>query len=219
MNRAIRWTVAASLAVALLDGCVLLVGGAAVGGTVVATDRRSVGIQLEDDRIESRVNKALLDRIPKTAMNIDVTSYNRKVLLAGEVRTAEMRAEAEAAARQVENVREVVNELVVGEPATLGDRTDDTIVAGKVKAALLATDGVPGGVVKTTVNRGVVYLLGKVTPAEGEAAAKAASRVSGVRRVVKLFDLMTDQELDALKKSQEQAPSGTKNPAPPVKTN
>jgi osmotically-inducible protein OsmY len=219
MNRAIRWTAILSLAVVLLDGCVLLIGGAGVGGTVVATDRRSVGIQLEDDAIESRVNKALIDRIPKTAMNIDVTSYNRKVLLAGEVRTAEMRAQAEAAATQTENVHEVINELTVGEPATLGDRTDDTLIAGKVKAALLGDDGVPGGVVKTTVNRGVVYLLGKVTPAEGEAAAKAASRVSGVRRVVKLFDLMTDQDLDALKKSQETAPSGNKNPAPPAKGN
>jgi len=219
MNRALRWTAVASLAVALLDGCVLLVGGAAVGSTVVATDRRSIGIQLEDDRIESRVNKALIDRIPKTAMNVDVSSYNRKVLLAGEVRTAEMRAQAEAAAAQAENVREVVNELVVSEPATLGDRTDDTLISGKVKTALLGADGVPGGVVKTTVNRDVVYLMGKVTPAEGEAAAKAASRVGGVRRVVKLFDLMTDQELDNLKKSEEAAPSGNKNPAPPAKGN
>jgi osmotically-inducible protein OsmY len=215
MNRAIRWAVAAMLAVTLLDGCVLLFGGAAVGTAVVASDRRSVGIQLEDDRIESRVDHALIDIIPKTAMNVEVTSYNRKVLLAGEVRTAEMKAQAEAAAARVENVRQVVNELTVGDRATLGDRTDDTLIAGKVKTSLLSTDGLPAGVVKTTVNRGVVYLLGKVTAPEGEAAAKAASRVSGVRRVVKLFDLMTDQELEALKKGEQAAPSGNKNqPAP-----
>jgi osmotically-inducible protein OsmY len=182
---------------------------------VVATDRRSVGIQLEDDRIESRVNKALIDNIPKGAMNVDATSYNRKVLLTGEVRTAEMRATAESVAAKVENVRQVVNELTVGDLATLGDRTDDTVLAGKVKTSVLGAEGVPTGVVKTTVNRGVAYLLGKVTAAEGEAAATAASRVVGVRRVVKLFDLMTDQELDALKKSQEEAPSGTKNPNRP----
>jgi osmotically-inducible protein OsmY len=215
MNRAIRWAVAAMLAVTLLDGCVLLFGGAAVGTAVVASDRRSVGIQLEDDRIVSRVDRALIDIIPKTAMNVEVTSYNRKVLLAGEVRTAEMKAQAEAAAARVENVRQVVNELTVGDRATLGDRTDDTLIAGKVKTSLLSTDGLPAGVVKTTVNRGVVYLLGKVTAPEGEAAAKAASRVSGVRRVVKLFDLMTDQELEALKKGEQAAPSGNKNqPAP-----
>jgi osmotically-inducible protein OsmY len=214
MKRAIRWTVVASLAVALLDGCVLLFGGAAVGTAVVVTDRRSVGIQLEDDRIESHVNKALIDNIPKTAMNIDVTSYNRKVLLAGEVKTPEMRALAESVAAKVENARQVVNELTVSDPATLGDRTDDTILAAKVRTALLGADGVPAGTIKATVNRGVVYLLGKVTPAEGEAAAKAASRVSGVRRVVKLFDLMTDKELEELKKSQQESPSGSKNTPP-----
>jgi len=79
-----------------------------------------------------------------------------------------------------------------------------------VKTTLLGADGVPAGVVKTTVNQGVVYLFGKVTATEGDTAAKAASRVSGVRRVVKLFDLMSDQDLDKLKKSQEAAPSGSK---------
>jgi len=211
MKRAIGWAVLAAAAISTLDGCVVLGVGAAAGGAVVATDRRSVGIQLEDQRIESRVSKALSDNIPEGAMLIDVNSYNRKVLLAGEVKTAEQRALAEQAASKVENVREVVNELVLGDQATLGDRTDDTLLAGKVKAALLGTEGLPAGVVKTNVNRSVVYLLGKVTPAEGEIAAKAASRVSGVRRVVKLFDLITDQEVQAIKKNQQESP----NPAKP----
>jgi osmotically-inducible protein OsmY len=211
MKRAIGWVVLAAAAISTLDGCVLLGVGAAAGGAVVATDRRSVGIQLEDQRIESRVGKALSDNIPEGAMLIDVNSYNRKVLLAGQVKTAEQRALAEQVASKVENVREVVNELVVGDQATLGDRTDDTLLAGKVKAALLGAEGLPTGVVKTNVNRSVVYLLGKVTPAEGEIAAKAASRVSGVRRVVKLFDLITDQEVQAIKKNQQESP----NPAKP----
>jgi len=211
MKRAIGWAVLTAAAISTLDGCVVLGVGAAAGGAVVATDRRSVGIQLEDQRIESRVSKALSDNIPEGAMLIDVNSYNRKVLLAGEVKTAEQRALAEQAASKVENVREVVNELVLGDQATLGDRTDDTLLAGKVKAALLGAEGLPAGVVKTNVNRSVVYLLGKVTPAEGEIAAKAASRVSGVRRVVKLFDLITDQEVQAIKKNQQESP----NPAKP----
>ncbi len=217
MKRTVGWVVvAAALGVAMLDGCVVpLVGAAAVGGTVVATDRRPVGIQVEDKAIESRVNAALIDKIPKTAMNINVTSYNRKVLLAGQVRTAEMRALAEQAAAKGENVREVVNELTVGAPASLGDRTDDTLLAGKVKTALLGAEGVPTGVVTTTVEQGVVYLMGKVSPSEGEAAAKTASRVSGVRRVVKLFDLISDQEVAAIKKSQEASPSGAKNEGRP----
>jgi osmotically-inducible protein OsmY len=217
MKRTVGWVVAAGLAVTLLDGCVVpvLVGGAAVGGAVVATDRRDVGVQLEDGKIESRVNAALIDNIPKTAMNINVTSYNRKVLLAGQVKNAEQRALAESVAAKVENVREVVNQLTVGETASFGDRTDDTLLAGKVKTALLGADGVPSGVVKTTVEEGIVYLLGKVTPAEGEAAAKAASRVSGVRRVVKLFDLISDQEVAAIKKSQAESPNSAKGEGHP----
>jgi osmotically-inducible protein OsmY len=211
MKRTVGWIVVAAVAVAMLDGCVVpLIGAAAAGGTVVATDRRSVGIQLEDHKIESRVNAALVDNIPKTAMNINVTSYDRRVLLTGQVRAAEQRALAESLARKVENVREVINELTVGESATLGDRTDDTLLAGKVKTALLGADGVPGGVVETTVEQGVVYLLGKVSPAEGEAAARAASRVSGVRRVVKLFELISDQDVAAIKKSQTESPNSAK---------
>jgi len=211
MKRTIGWVVAAALAAATLDGCVLLVGGAVAGGAALTVDRRSVGIQLEDTNIESRVNKALVDNIPKGAMNINVTSYDRKVLLAGQVKTAQQRATAEAVAAKAENVREVVNELTVSELATLGDRTDDTLLAGKVKAALLGADGVPTEVIKTTVEQGVVYLMGKVSASEGEAAAKAASRVSGVRRVVKLFEVISDQEVAQIKKNQAEAPNGAKN--------
>jgi len=211
MKRTIVWAVVTAGVLTTLDGCVLLVGGAAVGGGLVAADRRSVGIQLEDEKIERRVNSALIDNVPKGAMNINVTSYNRKVLLAGQVKTAEQRATAEAVTAKVENVREVVNEVTVGELATLGDRTDDTLLAGKVKTALLGAEGVPTEVVKTTVEQGVVYLLGKATPSEAEAAATAASRVSGVRRVVKLFDLITDQEVAAIKKAQSESPNGAKN--------
>jgi len=215
MKRKYGWVLLAGLSVTLLDGCVLLAGTAAVGGAVVATDRRSTGTQLEDTEIESSVNRALIDNIPKGAMNIDVTSYDHRVLLAGQVKTAEQRALAEQVASKVEHVREVDNQITVGSLATFGDRADDTLLAGKVKATLLNAEGVPAGVIKTTVDQGVVYLLGKVSPSEGEAAAKAASRVSGVRRVVKLFDLITDQEVADIKKGQAESPSGAKNEGKP----
>jgi len=200
MNRGLLSLASMLLVAAALEGCVLLFGGAAVGGAVVATDRRSVGMQLEDDRIEARVHRALDDRIPKNAMAIDVASYNRKVLLAGQVRTQQMRADAEAAALGAENVGQVVNELTVAEPASLSDRAADTVLAGKVKTALLEASGLPTGVVKTNVNASVVYLMGKVSASEGEAAAKAASRVGGVNKVVKLFEVSSDQEIESLKK-------------------
>jgi osmotically-inducible protein OsmY len=197
-----------------LQGCVVPIVAAAGGATMVATDRRSVGVQLEDDRIESRIHRALDDVVPKNAMQVDVACYNRKCLLAGQVRTAQQRIDAEASAQKVENLGQLINELSVGDPDSLEHRADDTLISGKVKTALLAADGVPGGVVKTSVNSNVVYLFGKVTPSEGEAAATAASRVSGVRRVVKLFDLMTDQDLENLKKAREQSPSAAKGAQP-----
>ncbi|MBV8211275.1 MAG: BON domain-containing protein [Burkholderiaceae bacterium] len=209
------WVLLAGLSVAALEGCVALVGGAAVGGAVVATDRRSTGTQLEDTEIESSVNRALIDNIPKGAMNVDVTSYDHRVLLAGQVKTAEQRALAEQVASKVEHVREVDNQITVGNLATLGDRADDTYLAGKVKTTLLGAEGVPTGVIKTTVDQGVVYLLGKVSASEAEAAATAASRVSGVRRVVKLFDLVSDREVADIKKSQAASPSGAKSEAKP----
>jgi len=198
------------VAAGALQGCVVPIMAAAGGATVVATDRRSVGVQLEDDRIESRIHRALDDVVPKNAMQIDVACYNRKCLLAGQVRTSQQRTDAEASAQKVENIGQLINELSVGDPDSLEHRADDTLLSGKVKTALLAADGVPGGVVKTSVNSGVVYLFGKVTSSEGESAATAASRVNGVRRVVKLFDLMTDQDMENLKKTREQAPSGAK---------
>lgn len=206
----IAWVVAAAVAVGALSGCVVPIVGAAAGATVVATDRRSVGVQLEDDRIEARIHHALDDAVPRNAMQVDVDCYARKCLLSGQVRTAQMKSDAEAAAQKVENLGQLVSELTVAEPDSLQNRADDTLLAGKVKTALLQADGVPGGVVKTSVNSNVVYLMGRVTPSEADAAATAASRVGGVRRVVKMFDLMTDQELDAIKKSRAESPNGAK---------
>jgi len=204
---------AAVAASGVLSGCVVPIVGAAAGATVVATDRRPVGVQLEDNRLEARIHRALDDVVPKTAMQVDVACYMRKCLMAGQVRTAQMKSDAEAAAQKVENIGQVVDELTVGEPDSLEKRADDTLLSGKVKTALLQADGVPGGVVMTSVNSGVVYLMGRVTPTEGDTAATAASRVSGVRRVVKMFELMTEQELDAIKKSRADSPNSAKGAA------
>lgn len=200
------------LAAALaLQGCVLLVGGAAVGGAVVASDRRSAGEQLEDQQIEAGVRSALNDRIPKNAMDIHAISYDRKVVLIGQVRTAAWKEQASQAASHTDKVREVYNELAVGEPESFSDSADDTYVASKVKAALLGAEGVPGGAVLSTVSGGVVYLMGKVTPAEGEAAATAARRVGGVLRVVKLFELVDARQLAEIKKQQAASPNSAKD--------
>ncbi|MCX8113970.1 MAG: BON domain-containing protein [Burkholderiaceae bacterium] len=190
---------AAAAAASAIAGCApLVVGGAMVGGAIVASDRRSVGIQLEDEAIERRINRALAERFERGTININVTSYNRKVLLPGEVLTAEAKGEAERIAANTENVRAVLNELGVGRLSTVGSRAKDTAISGKVRAAFLESKRVPAGAVKVTTERAIVYLLGRVTPAEGDAAAQVAARVSDVLGVVKAFDYITEKELEEL---------------------
>lgn len=194
-NRRAALAVLAAVAALSSAGCApLVVGGAVAGGVMVASDRRSPGIQLEDQAIELRVRDALGKAFPKDRANISVTSYNQRVLLTGEVTEAQMKAEAEAIARKSENVRAVVNELHVGSLSTFANRNFDTALTSKVLAALLQAPGVPSGAIKVVSERAVVYLMGRVTPAEGEAAARAASRVAGVQRVVKNFDYLSEKE-------------------------
>jgi osmotically-inducible protein OsmY len=199
----LRCAGAVVLCVALLAGCApVVVGGAMVGTALVATDRRPVGIQIEDEAIESRLGSALSARFPGDTVHIRVVSYNLKVLLLGQVPTDEARESAQRLAESSMNVRSVLNELTVGPPTSTGTRNNDVGLSAKVRTALIESDKVSLGVLSVTTERGVVYLLGRVTQAEGAAAAGIASRVSGVRKVVKAFDYLTPQEEAALKAEQ-----------------
>lgn len=205
-----RATLVALATVAALSaaGCApLLIGGAAAGGAMVATDRRSAGIQLVDQEIELRLAKALGDALPSDRAHINVTSYNQRVLLTGEVTTEQGKAEAQAIAEKSKDVRAVLNELYIGAPSTLANRNFDTSLTAKVLAAMLQAPDVPSGAIKVVSERAVVYLMGMVTPSEGEAAARVASRVSGVQRVVKNFDYLSEKEAaEAAKPAAEAKP-------------
>ena len=184
----IRHLALVAAAVAALGGCApLVVGGAAVGGAM-AVDRRSVGVQIEDEAIEQRINNALVGRFGKEQINVNVTAYNRQVLLAGQVLDEKSKADVEALAKVQQNVGNVFNELEVRPIASLGTRSNDTALSGKVRAALVAETGVPSGTIRVTTENSVVFLMGRVTAAEGDLAARVASRQSGVARVVKLFE-------------------------------
>ena len=186
---------------ALLNGCApVVVGGAVVGGAMVATDRRSVGIQLEDDAIERRINRAVAERVPRDSANVGVTSYNRKVLLTGEATTTAVRDEIDRLAKGAENVRTVVNDVFVAPLTSVAQRNNDVAIATRVRTAFLQDSGVSGSI-KPVTQRGIVYLMGRVTEAEGDAAARAASRVDGVQRVVKVFDYLTEAEAEELRKA------------------
>jgi osmotically-inducible protein OsmY len=196
---------------AALTGCAPLIAGTAiVGSTMVATDRRTAGTQVEDEGIERKAGRDIEGKIPSDFTHVNVTSYNRKVLLTGEVTTEAYRAEAERLARETRNVQSVVNEIVVDSPSGFGARTADTAITTKVRAALTTEKGVPSPAIKAVTERSAVYLMGLVTEAEGALAAKVVSQVGGVKRVVKLFDYLTPAELSALESRGEPAPAEPK---------
>ena len=163
-------------ALAVLGACAgcapLLVGGAVIGTGLVVTDRRTTGIQLEDEGIELRAASRV--RGLATLGQVSVTSYNRTVLLTGEVPAeAEKQAVAQAV-RQVENVREVVNELVVAPNSPLGSRSNDAILGGKVKATFVDAKDLQANAFKVVAERGVIFLMGRVTEREAARGAELA---------------------------------------------
>jgi osmotically-inducible protein OsmY len=182
-----------------LSGCAPLLFGGAAGSVLVASDRRSAGIQLEDESIELRVKSAVRDQMG-TRVRVDVTSFNRLALLTGDVGNAQDKQAVERLVARVDNVKSVVNELAVQNTPSFWDRSNDLLMTGRVKAAFIDAN-VQVNAVKVTTERGVVYLLGRVTQAEAERATEAARSISGVRRVVRVFELITDEDLKRLQPS------------------
>jgi osmotically-inducible protein OsmY len=172
----------------------LVVGTAMVGSALVVTDRRTTGAQLEDQAIELKAAQRLRDALGGRG-NVSTTSYNRMVLLTGEVPAEADRTAAEQAVARVENVRSTVNELVVAGSSSLTARSSDAIVSGRVKAAFLDVQGIDATAIKVVTERGTSYLMGRVTEAEATRAAEVARGVQGVQKVVRVFELISEAEL------------------------
>lgn len=177
----------------LLGGCVALAGGAVVGGATMVVDRRTTGTQIDDQTIELRASSAITAALGDRG-NVSATSYNRVVLLTGEVPTEADRAKVEAAVAKVENVRAVVNELAVMPSSSMSQRTNDSITTGKVKAALFDAKGIQAAAIKVVTDRGNVYLMGRVTEAESTIAGNTTRAVAGVGKVIKVFEIITPAE-------------------------
>ena len=181
----------------LLAGCAPLMVGGVVATGVVATDRRTAGSQVEDEGIElkvaSAINKELGDRV-----HLNVTSYNRRVLLTGEVRSEADRERATALARSQENVKDVVNDLAIAAPSSLTQRTKDTVTSGQVKAAFIDAKDLQSNAVKVVTERGIVYLMGRVTPREAQRATDITRGIGGVAKVVRVFEEISEEELKRL---------------------
>ena len=190
--------VGAVLAAATLAGslaaCVpLALGGAAVG-TLMVTDRRTAGTQVEDETIEMRAGSRIREALGENA-HVNVTSYNRQVLLTGEVPTAADSQRAEQIALGVENVRSVVNDLGTMPPTSLAQRSRDTYITGKVRASLVDAKDLSANAFKVLTERNVVYLMGRVTQREAKRSAEIARGVDGVHKVVRAFEVVTEEEL------------------------
>lgn len=182
---------------AMVSGCApVLLGGAVVGGGMVYVDRRTSGAQVEDQAIELKSGGAL-GAIGDRG-HVNVVSYNRMVLLTGEVPDEADRVAAEQAIARLENVRSTVNELAVMGNSSLTARSNDAILVSKVKAAHVGAADLQAKAIKVNVERGIVYLMGRVTEREAARAAELARGVSGVHKVVRVFEILTEAELAAL---------------------
>jgi len=174
-------------AVALLPGCPAIIGAGALGAFSALEDRRTTGTQIEDQGIESRAATRIADRFPEQA-HVNVTVFNRAVLLTGEAWDEATRDEIGRIAAAVPNVRTVTNEVQVSGLSSAGSRANDTTLTAKVRGRFLNVKEFSPLHVKVVTEAGVVYLLGLVTEAEAEAATELARTTSGVRKVVKVFD-------------------------------
>ncbi|WP_240333840.1 MULTISPECIES: BON domain-containing protein [Chromobacterium] len=173
-----------------LSGCFGVVAAGAAGGALVATDRRTSGAYVDDQGIELKAADQIGKLLPSAHVN--TTSFNRAVLLTGEVPSEQARQQAELTARGIPNVRRVFNYTVVAPSSGFSERSSDTWVTSKARTRLLDGKGYNPNNVKVVTERGVVYMLGMVTQTEGAAAAKVVSETSGVQKVVTLFEYIND---------------------------
>jgi osmotically-inducible protein OsmY len=187
MNR-LLYLALAGLAISQLQGCAAVaVGGAAVGASM-ATDRRTTGAYVGDQEIELRAMKDLGDALPDKNKYIAVTSFNRQVLLTGQVPDEATKAKATEVVKTVPEVRTVFNELAVSGVVSFTSYTSDSTITAKVKSRLWDDDKAPGTKIKVKTESGVVYLMGLLTRAEAAAAAEVARTTAGVTKVVTLFE-------------------------------
>ncbi len=191
-----------------LSACFPVVVAGFAAGTLAAMDRRTIGAQTDDTAIELKAENRFRDQLGGRA-HIAATSYNRKLLLTGEVSSQNTKEEAEKIAAGVENVLAVINELEIIDTGSFGSRSNDVYITTKVRATLIDADDLYANAFKVQTDRGNVYLMGRVTEREGARAAELVRGISGVQKVVKVFDYITEDELKQL--------SMTKAPAEPKK--
>ena len=193
-KRLLLMALAAGAMASTLSACFPLVAGGLASGALLAADRRTSGAQLEDEGIELRTASRLGGTFGER-VHVNVTSYNRQVLLTGEVGNSQDKVAVEQLVAKVENVQSVVNELGVMAGSSLGQRSSDALVTGRVKAAMIDTRDLQFNAFKVVTERGTVYLMGRVTQREADRATEVARTTTDVLKVVKVFEILTEAEL------------------------
>jgi len=188
MNRFAATALALAVAASLVSGCAAVAVTGVTTAALMASDRRTSGTYIEDETIEWKVGGRMRGDYPNEHVN--ATSYNRRVLLTGEVHTEELKKQVEASVRRIENVKDVTNELQVAGVSSLASRGSDSLVTSNVKARMVNNGKFSTNHVKVLTEAGVVYLMGLVKPAEADAAVEIARTTSGVNRVVKVFEYL-----------------------------
>jgi osmotically-inducible protein OsmY len=197
MTSVIRYLTLCTLvlvAIAPLSACFPLVAGGAYMTGMVAVDRRTSGAMLEDQSIELKISSRIRDALGERA-HVNVTSYNRKVLLTGETPDPQDKERVSEIARNIDNISAVWNEVGATPISTLSERTSDAVISGRIKAELLDSKDLFTNAFKIVTERGTVYIMGLITPREAKRVSSLASGVTGVKKVVLVHESITDDEL------------------------
>lgn len=187
---------AASAAAGLSACAPVMIGGAVVGG-LVATDRRTSGTQLEDETIELRSASRIRENLGDRA-HVNVASYNRQVLLTGEVLSAQDKQLVEQVVSRVDSVRAIVNELAIATHSSLTQRSADALITGRIKAAMVDAKDLYANAYKVVTERGTTYLMGRVTQREADRGTDIARSTGSVLKVVRVFEIITEEELQRM---------------------
>jgi len=214
-QRSILLAALLAASVPALQGCFPMVAGGVAVGVLAAVDRRTVGTQTEDESIEWKTSNRISDKHGNAHVN--VTSYNRHVLLTGEVPSEEAKAEIAELARTVDNVVGVWDELRVAGNSSLGDRSRDSYITSKVKARFVDANQFAANHIKVVTEAGTVFLMGLVTEREAKAGIQVTRTTDGVRKVVNVLEVISDAEalrLDRNSGKNQNPAAKTGEPAP-----
>lgn len=207
------------VALPMLQGCIeaAVIGGAAAMGVMTAHDRRSTGVQTDDETTEWKAAQRVPEKY-KAFSHLNFTAYNRRVLITGEVPNEEAKTLIGEQTRQLEGVREVFNELNIAPTSPLGNRTNDSYITSKLKARLVDSNQLSANHIKVVTENGVAYLMGIVNDREAKVAVAVARTTDGVRRVVTIMEVVSEGDTRRIDTS---APGGARNAPPqtaPVET-